>query len=618
MEVALNGPFGRVVLGSTPLTIGRTPDNQLVLADSKVSTHHAEIRPQGQDYALIDLGSTNGTFLNEQRLDAHVPRLLHATDLVLIGDTRFTYEVPGMFSDEPTVYAGFRQVSELGYPPSEASPSAPSIGYGSYIQPVEYAPGASYYGAPATSYGSDAQSAAYPPPPPSGGPEPSIYPPGSPSYGAPAPAPAQPRRQRGLWIILGAIVGTLVVTGLVTFAVIAYANRSTPTKTLNAFCNALKIGDYQVAYNQLSSGLQSKFGSEAQFVTGYSFNEGFGKITNCTVSNFNDSTGTGTLDNTFASGNTVVEDYTFVSENGAWKINGQQPRSTPTLTLHTYCQALKGDDFQTAYNQLSSTAQSQQSEAQFAANFSSGQTDCTVNQANDAVGTGTVTYTYSSGNKLTADYGLVNENGTWKINSQQLHSTPTLALLTYCSALRSGNYPTAYNQLSSSAQSQETEAQFAASYSYIVGLGKLTNCTVSRADDSTRTGTISYTFADGGTVIDDYILVNENSAWKLNSQQTRSTPTLTLLTYCGSLKHGNYPTAYNQLSSSLQSQVTEAQFASAFSTGKVTDCTVTNVDDAAGTGTISFTYANGSTRVFDFVLINENGTWKIQKGQARS
>ncbi len=51
MEAALNGPFGQVTLGATPLTIGGTPDNQLVLADASVSSHHAEIRPQGQDYA---------------------------------------------------------------------------------------------------------------------------------------------------------------------------------------------------------------------------------------------------------------------------------------------------------------------------------------------------------------------------------------------------------------------------------------------------------------------------------------------------------------------------------------------------------------------------------------
>src|SRR6266852_1311533 len=73
MKAVLNGPFGQVELGLAPLTIGRTPGNQLVLAEPKVSSHHAEIRPQGQDYVIIDLGSTNGTFVNDQRLTSNVP-----------------------------------------------------------------------------------------------------------------------------------------------------------------------------------------------------------------------------------------------------------------------------------------------------------------------------------------------------------------------------------------------------------------------------------------------------------------------------------------------------------------------------------------------------------------
>ena len=609
MEAALNGPFGRVPLGATPLTIGGTPDNQLVLADASISSHHAEIRPQGQDYVLIDLGSANGTFLNEQRLDPHVPGLLHAEDMVRIGDTRFTYEVAGVSETEPTVYGGSHQEGEPGYSPAVA---APSTGYGSY-QPAAYPPGAPYPDAPATAYGSDAQSAAYPPPPPPpAGFEPATYPPSAPYPGAPVPAPAQPRRRMGLWIILGAI-GALVVIGLVLFGVIASVNRSTPTKSLNAFCDALKSGDYQTAYTQLSSGLQSKFGSEAQFAAGYASNLGLGKITNCTVTTVDDAAGTGTISIAFASGSTVVDDYTFVNESGTWKINSQLPRSTPTLTLHAYCDAIKRGDYPTAYTQLSSTAQSQQSEAQFAANFGSGQlADCTVSYVSDAAGTGTITYASSSGTKLTADLTLVNESGTWKINGRQPPSTPTFTLHIYCDAINRGDYPTAYNQLSSTAQSQESEAQFAASF----GSEQLTDCMVSYVNDAAGTGTITYTFSGGSKITAEDRLVNEGGAWKLQSEQVRSTPTLTLLIFCSALKSGNLPLAYSQLSSGRQRQQSEAQFASLW-TAKVTDCMVSNVDDAAGTGSISFYFANGGSNVRDYTLIDENGTWKIVSGRLR-
>src|SRR5260370_23282897 len=175
----------------------------------------------------------------------------------------------------PSDYAASKQGNDSSYTPTAASPSY--TGYGAHVQqpgayqvpPPPVSPGyeqesypqaSPYYGAPVSGYGADVQPGAYQPPPPPPayvGSQPSGYPQG-PSYpGAPVAAPTHRPNRRGLWIILGAL-GGLVVIGLVLFGVIAYVNRSTPTKSLNAFCNALKSGGYQSAYNQFSSGLQSK------------------------------------------------------------------------------------------------------------------------------------------------------------------------------------------------------------------------------------------------------------------------------------------------------------------------------------------------------------------------
>jgi len=540
MKAVLNGPFGQVELGPTPLTIGRTPGNQLVLAEPKVSSLHAEIRPQGQDYAIyaiVDLGSTNGTFVNGQRLMSNVPSLLHAGDIVGIGDTRFTYDVPGMSEIDPTVYAGSKQGNDSSYAPTATAPLTPYTGYGSDVQqpgayqspPPPVSPGyeqasypqaSPYYGAPVSGYGADVQPGAYQPPPPPPayvGSQPSGYPQG-PSYpGAPVAAPTQRPNHRGLWIILGAL-GGLVVIGLVLFGVIAYVNRSTPTKSLNAFCNALKSGDYQSAYNQLSSGLQSKFGAEAQFAAGYASNEGMGKITDCTVTSVDDGAGTGTINYTLGQGSKLIVDYKLADENGGSKITSQQPRSTPTLTLNTYCTDLKAGDYQGAYNELSSAAQSQETEAQFASNFGTNKvSNCTVNNVNDTASTGTISYTGANGVSLVADYTLVSENSTWKIKTEQPRSTPTLTLATFCNSLKTRDYQTAYNELSSAAQSQETEAQFAANYSS----GHLTDCMVSNVNDTAGTGTISYTASNGVSVVADYTLVNENGTWKIKTEKVR-------------------------------------------------------------------------------------------------
>jgi hypothetical protein len=45
------------------------------------------------------------------------------------------------------------------------------------------------------------------------------------------------------------------------------------------------------------------------------------------VSNVNDSAGSGTISYTFASRQTLVDDYVLIKENNTWKINAQQPRT---------------------------------------------------------------------------------------------------------------------------------------------------------------------------------------------------------------------------------------------------------------------------------------------------
>jgi hypothetical protein len=74
----------------------------------------------------------------------------------------------------------------------------------------------------------------------------------------PAIPPIPRKRLPRLWILLGGVVVLLLLSSAVTFAVVSYINRSTPTKTLDAFCNALQREDYPTAYGQFSKQLQSK------------------------------------------------------------------------------------------------------------------------------------------------------------------------------------------------------------------------------------------------------------------------------------------------------------------------------------------------------------------------
>jgi pSer/pThr/pTyr-binding forkhead associated (FHA) protein len=51
------------------LTVGRHPDNKIVIDNLAVSAHHATIRAEGQTLILTDLGSRNGTYVNNERVE---------------------------------------------------------------------------------------------------------------------------------------------------------------------------------------------------------------------------------------------------------------------------------------------------------------------------------------------------------------------------------------------------------------------------------------------------------------------------------------------------------------------------------------------------------------------
>ena len=124
MYALLTGPMGKIPLGVARFTIGRAPDNQLVLSnDPKVSSHHAEILSENQNHMLVDLGSTNHTFVNEQELYHNPPRLLRHGDIIRIGDTQFafTYELRNAIQNQPPVSDGSTMRAEAG----PAGPAGP-------------------------------------------------------------------------------------------------------------------------------------------------------------------------------------------------------------------------------------------------------------------------------------------------------------------------------------------------------------------------------------------------------------------------------------------------------------------------------------------------------------
>jgi len=92
--------------GRRTVSLGRAPENDVVLPGAWVSRRHAMIqREEGGSHSIIDLGSANGTFVNGGRV--HTPTRLRSGDLIQIGSrTTLTFfsrhepAAPTVFDDE--------------------------------------------------------------------------------------------------------------------------------------------------------------------------------------------------------------------------------------------------------------------------------------------------------------------------------------------------------------------------------------------------------------------------------------------------------------------------------------------------------------------------------------
>jgi pSer/pThr/pTyr-binding forkhead associated (FHA) protein len=82
-------PTGVVFPLSGPVTVGRAPTSDITLDETFVSQTHARLILRGQFYFVEDLGSTNGTFVNEKEVSE---AQLKPDSRLRIGETVFRYE----------------------------------------------------------------------------------------------------------------------------------------------------------------------------------------------------------------------------------------------------------------------------------------------------------------------------------------------------------------------------------------------------------------------------------------------------------------------------------------------------------------------------------------------
>lgn len=123
------------------ITIGRDITNDIVINDPEISRHHTRMIRTPSGYTVEDLRSTNGTFVNRQRLTG--PYTLSSGDLIGLGETvTLAYEVYGTSDVASTVVGGTAgrpsapPPGPVGRPPMAYAPSAPPA----YAEEEEYPP----------------------------------------------------------------------------------------------------------------------------------------------------------------------------------------------------------------------------------------------------------------------------------------------------------------------------------------------------------------------------------------------------------------------------------------------------------------------------------------------
>ncbi len=193
-------------LDKSEMVVGREITNEIVINDSEVSRRHARLVLDAGRYVLEDLGSTNGTFVNGQRLMG--PHALVIGEVVNFGENVFLSFESAQYDPDATVVGG----QDLFPPAPAAHPAVP----------------------PAQVYAPPAQQQYVPqnPPSPAYAPQPVQAP--QPSYTGQVPAGpetpypvAQPPKKRGTGTWLAAGCGCLVLVGIVlaiVLVIIDYLN----------------------------------------------------------------------------------------------------------------------------------------------------------------------------------------------------------------------------------------------------------------------------------------------------------------------------------------------------------------------------------------------------------
>src|SRR3972149_4095456 len=135
-------PGKTFAIEKSELFFGRDVANEVFINDAEVSRRHARLTCQASGYILEALGSTNGTFVNGQRLTG--PRVLRLGDMIMLGENVSLVFEMASYGPNATMVSAPGTVVAPQPPPIVAPPRAPA-----YVPPTPPPPTPAYVPPPA-------------------------------------------------------------------------------------------------------------------------------------------------------------------------------------------------------------------------------------------------------------------------------------------------------------------------------------------------------------------------------------------------------------------------------------------------------------------------------------
>lgn len=98
-----DGKMSDFSIDQPSILVGRAQGNDLILDHSSVSRRHARFTIESGQLYVEDLGSANGTFIDDQKLDANSPTRVIEKQVIRFGDVRLVFSAPAPLETSETI-----------------------------------------------------------------------------------------------------------------------------------------------------------------------------------------------------------------------------------------------------------------------------------------------------------------------------------------------------------------------------------------------------------------------------------------------------------------------------------------------------------------------------------